>query len=96
MATRVQLETAAAAGCLTRVYEVSHWFYGRIETADSQLYFQCGFMKVVPLEVRSVVPHFLHGCPRWELPHSLGLRGAGGGRLLAYPAGRTFQAEPTQ
>ncbi len=55
MATRVQLETAAAAGCLTRVYEVPHWFYPRIETADSQLYFQCGFMKVVPLEVRSVV-----------------------------------------
>ncbi len=52
LATRAQLAAAASSGCLPAAYHPGHWFYGPIESADSQLYYECGFMKVVPLEVR--------------------------------------------
>jgi hypothetical protein len=50
VATRLQLEAATASGCLTIAYW-PHWAYHQIEAADTQLYFQCGLMKVMPLEV---------------------------------------------
>ncbi len=49
VATRKQLQHALARECLPDRYSY-HWSYHEIEAADSQLYFDCGFMKVVPLE----------------------------------------------
>lgn len=49
LATQRQLQTALASGCLAREYHY-HWSYGPIETADTELYFRCGLMKVMPLE----------------------------------------------
>jgi hypothetical protein len=51
MASRAQLATAVSRRCFSSTNNPRHWFHGDIEAADSQLYFQCGFMKVVPLEV---------------------------------------------
>jgi hypothetical protein len=56
LATRAQLATVATRSCLRPAYHPGHWFYGTIESVDSQLYFECGFMKVVPLEVRGTPP----------------------------------------
>lgn len=50
VATQQQLAAAQASGCLTLLYS-PHWAYHEIEAADTQLYFQCGLMKVVPLQV---------------------------------------------
>ena len=48
LATRSQIQRALARGCLTSTY-TPHWAYHEIETADTQLYYQCELMKVVPL-----------------------------------------------
>ena len=48
VATRQQLLVAGARGCLHDHY-VYHWSYHEIETADTELYFRCKFMKVIPI-----------------------------------------------
>lgn len=48
MATRQQLLESLSSRCLHDHY-VHHWSYHEIETADTELYFRCGLMKVIPL-----------------------------------------------
>jgi hypothetical protein len=71
LATRKQLQQALASGCLHGKYEY-HWSYHSIEAADTELYFRCGFMKVIPLSPRvgadgtvtaSLKPFALHHLP---------------------------------
>jgi hypothetical protein len=51
VATNAQLMRAIDLNCLPQSLDTSgkHWAFGDMEAADSQLYYQCGFMKVVPI-----------------------------------------------